>query len=109
MINKNLDKPWFIITAIGLLLVLVIDAGSGLGSPGLWLVVAGAILGIIWEYMRGRIKGASVLLVLWGITFTLTLLLNSSRDLNYFYPAILSSLLSLTVMGVITVRSRKVN
>lgn len=61
--------PLFIIL-LGIMFVTLIDQGSGLSSPGFWLIPAGAVLAVSLIIREKGLKRAKLPLIAWGLTFS---------------------------------------
>jgi CHASE2 domain-containing sensor protein len=63
--NKSLVLFWPFLAAIGAIFVVLFDQGSGLDSPGIWLVPAGVLGIIVTSIKNGKAKRLKSIGIVW--------------------------------------------
>lgn len=63
--NKSLVLIWPLLVIIGVLFVILFDQGSGLDSPGIWLVPVGILGIIVTSIKNGKAKRLKSMGIVW--------------------------------------------
>lgn len=112
--NILLNFLWPLLVIIGSLFVLVLDVGSGLGSPGIWLIPAGVLGMIITSARNGNLKRLRLLAIVWLLALFSILAMRFSwfdtegyETFIYILPAEIFTLTAIVLMLLEAAKSFK--